>query len=122
MLAQGIVIIRTLTKQRAQKVRRLLAIWLTFLACTFVLVVIDWARVSTASADAWEHDLSVSANEMTTETATAMRFKGATDPEGFPVDSAWAVATPVRFSTDWQGLKADPERETEVRLLWTQDT
>jgi hypothetical protein len=122
MLAQGIVMIRALTKRRAQKVRRLLAISLTFLACAFVLVVIDSARVSTASADAWEHDLSVSANEMTNETATAVRFKGAIDAEGFPVDSAWAIAAPVRFSTDWQGLNADPERETEVRLLWTPDT
>lgn len=27
---------------------------------------------------------------------------------------------PLRFGADWQGKNADPERETEVRLLWTQ--
>ncbi len=26
---------------------------------------------------------------------------------------------PLRFNADWQGKNADPERETEVRLLWT---
>ena len=59
---------------------------------------------------------------MTTETATTVHFKGAIDVNGFPVDSAWEIAPPVRFSTDWRGLNADLERETEVRLLWTQDT
>lgn len=26
---------------------------------------------------------------------------------------------PLRFNADWQGKNADPEKETEVRLLWT---
>jgi alpha-galactosidase len=28
----------------------------------------------------------------------------------------------LRFSADWQGKNADPQRETEVRLLWTAET
>jgi alpha-galactosidase len=56
---------------------------------------------------------------MRTDIATATRFVGATDAEGFPVDSAWEIAKPIRFSADWQGLNADAQRETQVRLLWT---
>jgi alpha-galactosidase len=39
-----------------------------------------------------------------------------------PPDSAWATASPIRFSADWQGLNADAQRETEVRLLWTPES
>jgi alpha-galactosidase len=56
---------------------------------------------------------------MKTETATAVRLVGVTDEEGFPFDDAWEKAPPIRFSADWQGLHADAERETEVRMLWT---
>jgi len=28
----------------------------------------------------------------------------------------------LRFDTDWQGKSADPERETEVRLVWTPES
>lgn len=41
------------------------------------------------------------------------------DAEGFPGPPSWEKAVPLRFNADWQGKKADPERETEVRLLWT---
>ena len=33
--------------------------------------------------------------------------------------SQWSHAEPIRFSTDWQGKNADPELETEVRILWS---
>ncbi len=38
---------------------------------------------------------------------------------GFPTPSSWETSAPLRFDADWQGKNADPERETEVRLLWT---
>jgi alpha-galactosidase len=41
------------------------------------------------------------------------------DADGFPNASSWDLSAPVRFNADWQGKNADPERETEVRLLWT---
>jgi alpha-galactosidase len=56
---------------------------------------------------------------MSGDTVTAVRLVRATDAEGFPAEAAWAAAPPLRFSADWQGLHADPERETEVRVLWT---
>ena len=34
----------------------------------------------------------------------------------------WQTAAPVTFCSDWQGLHPDPERQTEVRVLWTPTT
>jgi hypothetical protein len=56
-----------------------------------------------------------------TETAVAVRFDGRTDAEGFPVEEAWEKVPAVQFSSDWQGKNADPQRETQVQLLWTPD-
>lgn len=44
------------------------------------------------------------------------------DSEGFPAPEDWEKADPAIFSADWQGKNADPERETQVRLLWTRET
>jgi alpha-galactosidase len=51
--------------------------------------------------------------------AVALRMPESADAEGFPNPSAWKHAKTLRFDADWQGKNADPERETEVRLLWT---
>jgi alpha-galactosidase len=53
--------------------------------------------------------------------AIAVQCNGAVDIEGFPSIASWGLAQPIRFSSDWQGKHSDPERETEVRLLWTHD-
>lgn len=53
------------------------------------------------------------------QTAAAVRMATDPDGEGFPTSSAWDLTIKLRFSADWQGKNADPERETEVRLLWT---
>ncbi len=55
-------------------------------------------------------------------TAVAVRMLELPDADGFPTPSSWEVAAPLRFNTDWQGKNADPERETEVRLLWTPES
>ncbi len=49
----------------------------------------------------------------------AVRMTEAPDADGFPTPSSWEVSALLRFNADWQGKNADPERETEVRLLWT---
>lgn len=51
--------------------------------------------------------------------AVAVRVSEAQQAGGFPSASAWKQAPPLQFSADWQGKNADPQRETEVRLLWT---
>lgn len=38
-----------------------------------------------------------------------------------PLPIAWDLASPVTFSHDWRGENADPQRETEARLLWSED-
>jgi len=54
--------------------------------------------------------------------AVAVRVTEPCDAEGFPAASSWERAVPLRFRVDWRGKNVDPERETEVRLLWTQET
>jgi alpha-galactosidase len=55
----------------------------------------------------------------TERTAVAIRMPDLPDADGYPKASSWDLSAPVRFNADWQGKNADPERETEVRLLWT---
>ena len=57
-----------------------------------------------------------------TGTAIALALTGALDKVGFPSPNAWQATEPVRFAADWQGKNPDPQRSTEVRLLWTQET
>ncbi len=52
-------------------------------------------------------------------TAVAVQMVESPDADGFPIPSSWEVSAPVRFHADWQGKNPDPERETEVRTLWT---
>lgn len=54
--------------------------------------------------------------------AVAVQMAEPADAEGFPTRAAWELAAPLRFNSDWQGKNADPDRETEVRLLWTAET
>jgi alpha-galactosidase len=54
--------------------------------------------------------------------AVAIQMVEPADPEGFPTCAAWELAVALRFSADWRGKNADPQRETEVRLLWTAET
>lgn len=55
-------------------------------------------------------------------TAIAIRLSDRTDGEGFPRASAWGKAPAIRYERDWTGENPDPERATEVRLLWTAET
>ena len=60
-------------------------------------------------------------NAKGTPTAVAMRFTEKIDGEGFPPKSVWEKAPAFRFDHDWKGENSDPQRATEVRLLWTPD-
>ncbi len=53
------------------------------------------------------------------DTATARALNLSVDADGFPPAAAWKDAAPVRFNTDWQGRNPDPQRETEVQILWS---
>jgi hypothetical protein len=42
--------------------------------------------------------------------------------DGYPPSAAWEAAKPITFNSDWQGKNSDPERETQVHLLWNAET
>jgi len=56
-----------------------------------------------------------------TATAVAMQLSSGLDGEGFAPAHAWALAQPLRFAADWRGENPDLARQTEVRLLWTNE-
>lgn len=55
-------------------------------------------------------------------TAVAVRLPEKIGSEGFPSQVAWETAPPFSYDRDWRGENADPQRATEVRVLWTPDT
>jgi alpha-galactosidase len=70
----------------------------------------------------WRMYLPMSTNANELPTAFAVRLTDPPDAEGFPSESAWGKCPRMRFENDWQGQNADPDRATEVQLLWTPDT
>jgi len=56
----------------------------------------------------------------TSSEVIAVRLGASLATNGFPVASEWERANPVRFSHDWQGRNEDPQRQTEVQLMWSE--
>ena len=54
--------------------------------------------------------------------AFAVRFTERPDDEGFPSQVSWEKAPLLQFDRDWRGENADPQRATEVRVVWTVET
>lgn len=50
----------------------------------------------------------------------AVRIAQEISPDGFPHERDWQRAALVRFCHDWQGKHDDPQRQTEVWILWTE--
>ncbi len=88
-----------------------------FYLVNLLAIAILEGGVSAATPTMAEHRLTADQ-----PTAIAARMNGRTGVEGFPEPSSWEAAGGLRFQADWQGKNADPERETEVRLLWTPET
>jgi alpha-galactosidase len=55
-------------------------------------------------------------------TAYALRLKEGARPEEFPATAWWERAPAIRFERNWRGEHADPQRATEVRLVWNEQT
>ena len=72
--------------------------------------------------ESWEYRNREKMPDIATDTAIAVRLTGGLDAEGFPRETAWGNAPPIRFDADWQGKNVDPGRSTEVRLLWSAET
>ena len=56
------------------------------------------------------------------DTVTAVRVAHEISLDARHPSPEWKTASPVTFCADWQGLHPDPERQTEVRVLWTPTT
>ena len=55
-------------------------------------------------------------------TASALRLTEGVRPEEFPTPAWWERAPAICFERDWKGEQTDPQRATEVRLLWNEQT
>ncbi|HWY06366.1 MAG TPA: carbohydrate-binding family 9-like protein [Candidatus Acidoferrales bacterium] len=55
-------------------------------------------------------------------TAYALLLKESVGVQGFPEEAWWERTPAVRFELDWRGEHADPQRATDVRLLWNEHT
>lgn len=55
-------------------------------------------------------------------TAYAWQLRETVGAEAFPESAMWEKASVIRFDHDWRGANADPQRATEVRLLWNAET
>ena len=53
------------------------------------------------------------------ERMIAARLQNGPGPEGLPGTHEWGSASPIAFCADWRGSNPDPERETELRVLWS---
>lgn len=84
--------------------------------------VIDRAPLLERATNRGNIGIASNMPDIKTDTAIAVRLAGVPDLEGFPKETAWENAPPIRFDADWQGKNADPERATEVRLLWSAET
>ena len=118
MLAQGMQQPWRVQRRSAQKVAMLLG---SLFGLSFACFEI-WNRQSTFARigeEPWEYRNRATMADLATDTAIAVRLAGPLDGEGYPQESAWENAPPIRFNADWQGKNADPERSTEVRLLWS---
>jgi alpha-galactosidase len=54
--------------------------------------------------------------------AYALRLRETVGVEDFPDGTSWEKASAILFDHDWKGANADPQRATEVRLLWDAET
>ena len=52
---------------------------------------------------------------------TAVRINQGVGASGFPVEGDWERASPISFAHDWRGENQDPRRQTEVRVVWSED-
>jgi hypothetical protein len=51
---------------------------------------------------------------------TAVRLSQPVGADGFPLNEEWERPTPTCFFHDWQGKNEDPQRRTEVSILWSE--
>jgi translocator protein len=88
----------------------------------FVPYLIWVSFASALNYTIWTMNPLSASNSEDRPVASAVFLGEPLDGEGFPVNASWMSASPVQFASDWKGENSDPERSTEVRLLWTRET
>ena len=91
-------------------------------AYLFVPYVLWVSLAATLNYTIWTMNPLHAAERPTLPTAYALRLKEQLKTDEFPSASAWEKAQGLHFDQDWKGENSDPQRGTEVRLLWTPET
>jgi len=96
-------------------------LWITLAVCLNFAVwkMNPGARFSSRVADSKNSNML---RDLVMREAIATKLSGPVEGGAYPSAEAWEAARPIRFLNDWQGKNADPQRATEVRLLWSPDT
>jgi len=93
-----------------------------FAASLFIPYVLWVSFAAALNYTIWTMNPVHAADRPALPTAYALRLKGQPATDTFPPISAWEKAPAFHFDQDWQGQNPDPQRATEVRLLWTPET
>ena len=92
-------------------------------AASLFIPYVLWVSLAAAlNYTIWTMNPVHAADRPALPTAYALRLKGQPAADAFPPISAWEKAPAFHFDQDWQGQNPDPQRATEVRLLWTPET
>jgi hypothetical protein len=66
----------------------------------------------------WPAAASTDCGQSTSQIAAA-HLRRPLDPQTFPDNDDWRRARPIVFCANWKGKETDPQRKTEVRMLWS---
>jgi alpha-galactosidase len=103
-----------LSRTRAQRVAgRIAGAWLAAFLVSFAVALNYTSGAMTRSSVSEAGKLP---------TAHAPFLKDQLESGGFPAPLSWEKAPAIRFNADWKGERSDPQRETEVRVLWNRET
>jgi len=92
------------------------------LGCGVAMATVVAARNAEAGKSLMASHLDSAAAQEAKHVVWATKIETPKSADGLPGDEDWRKAEAIRFNADWQGKNADPERETEVRVLWTPET
>ena len=93
------------------------------LAAALFVPYVLWVSLAAAlNYTIWTMNPVYASERTTLPTAYALRLKEPLTGEGLPAAVSWEKAPAYSFDQDWKGENPDPERATEVRVLWTPET
>jgi len=92
-------------------------------AASLLVPYVLWVSFAAAlNYTIWTMNPVHASDRPTPPTAYALRLKEPAGAEALPTASVWEKAPAFHFDQDWKGESPDPQRATEIRLLWTPET